>query len=583
MFPRQQKHSAPLQASRKIRRESSLQSAEQQSTQPLISLQQNIGNSATQRVLQAERADQDARQNNILSLQPVIGNSGVQRMLKTPTIQRELFMTSADLSGKKAGGLFDNALSSTFRAIEVALNDFHKANPDDIPTRDKLLRLIVKNCREWLDDKAHKKASDDVKRNSLNTLVEQAKQEFHRIAITKELGVPRILADQLKPPQVTAFFEVVLAFERNDATSALKLFAASKPALGDGGNLIEGFMKRNHITQIDPALGGIMTNSKFEMKSDAANADAITLIKKQAQEKLTRLTKLKADAAAAEALYRADMVAKRNQVSFNDLPADKKALYAKIEEKGYPPDPMKIIHYPILQAGTPEALEYSKLGIEQDQYKALISGDAVKAKSAEKGFKKFTETELYGLMGYTSNLYGAINAPLRFDVGDRTKFTAGHTALTGAITSALNKLKPYKGEVFRHDGDFKGYSSVNVDGAIVSSMSPYSTAVDQKGPASAAEQHEVLEIITSVSGRDVSKMSMFGSKEGEVLFAPGTHFRVVAAFERNRAFWGKAHDESQWRIRGQDSKTGFARAMGALAADDRKNDFHRVVIKVEVA
>lgn len=85
-----------------------------------------------------------------------------------------------------------------------------------------------------------------------------------------------------------------------------------------------------------------------------------------------------------------------------------------------------------------------------------------------------------------------------------------------------------------------------------------------------------------MAGRDVSKMSMFGGKEGEVLFAPGTRFRVVAAFERNQAMWGQDHKREHWEIRGQRDMAYFAQAMTAVEKDDRKKEFHRVVIKMEV-
>jgi hypothetical protein len=592
MFPRQPKSNTPTQTSSKSSKLAS-QPTEGTPAQPIIALQQTIGNAATQRALNSDDADPNDQKNRIIALQPVIGNSGVRGMLRRSSaavIQRRLTITSADLSGKTArsgfGKIKDTSFSSTFRAIEDALDDYHKMGVDENGAQEKILNSILSKCADWLRDKDHQGAADDQKRTGLNKLLTQARLEIRRLQITRELGVPRQTVESFDDNTVEEFWKVVLAFEYGDTKTALSLFAPIKSKLGDGASLIEAFMKRNQVAKIDPALGASMNSSKFEMKSSAGSQQAMQLVKDQAQQKLNRLTQLKADYVRIEAFYQADksdaINKKQKPVSYDDLPPDKKALYTKIEDKGYPPDALKILRYPLLQAGTPEALEYSKLGIEAQHYEAIISGKAVSDKKKEKGFKDFTETELYGVMGYTSNLYGAINSPLRFDVGDKSKFSAGHTALAGSITSALHKMKPYKGEVYRHGGDFKGYSSVNVPGAVVSDMAPLSTAVDQKGPASAAEDHDVLEILTSVSGRDVSKMSMFGGKEGEILFAPGTRFRVVAAFVRDQAQWGKDHADAQWSINNQIHDPYFAQALAAIKRDDRKKDFHRVVIKVEV-
>ncbi len=595
MFSHQPRRSASRQPLRISRRKSSSQS-EESPRSSLVSLQQTIGNAATQRTLHSDTAHQDQRQNQITALQPMIGNSGVQRLLQNPpaapALQRKLLITSAQLSGKAPAAGFgskvkDNAIGSTFRAIEEALDKYHKLGVDESAAQEKILNTVMSKSADWLGDKSHKGADDDQKRTSLNTLLAQAKLEVRRLQITRELGVPRQTVDAFDGNTVEEFWKVVISFEYGDTKAALTKFASIKSKLGDAAQLIEAFMKRNQIAKIDPALASIMNNSKFEMKSTAGSADAIKLIKDQAQQKLDRLAKLKAEYTRMEAFHTADkgdqLAKKQKPLSYDELPADKKALYTKIEDKGYLPDALKILRYPLLQPGTPEALEYSKLGVEADHYLSLIKGKAVQDKKAEKGFEKFTETELYGLMGYTSNLYGAINTPLRFDVGDSTKFSAGHTALAGSMTSALYKLKPYKGDVYRHGGDFKGYSSVNVPGAVVSDMAPLSTAVDQKGPASAAEQHEVLEILTSVSGRDVSKASMFGGKEGEVLFAPGTRFRILAAFERDQDAWGKNHELNQWLANNQHHDPYYSKAMEAVQKDDRKKDFQRVVIKLEVS
>ena len=160
--------------------------------------------------------------------------------------------------------------------------------------------------------------------------------------------------------------------------------------------------------------------------------------------------------------------------------------------------------------------------------------------------------------------------------------THGHKALAGSIASGLNKMKRFEGQVYRHGGEFSGYAEANVLGAVVSDMAPLSTAIKQGGAASGGEQHEVLEVIQSQNGRDVSSLSLFGSGEGEVLFAPGARFRVTAVFVRNGADRDKKHHIDQWRIRNQQDMSNFAQAMTLLQNDSKKDTIRRIVFKTEV-
>lgn len=93
-------------------------------------------------------------------------------------------------------------------------------------------------------------------------------------------------------------------------------------------------------------------------------------------------------------------------------------------------------------------------------------------------------------------------------------------ALTLLAISGLNRVKPATGQVFRHGGLFPGFKELNQVGATVVDMGFVSTARDQPGCIPGAVSHEVLEIITSKSGRDVSPLSLFGAGEREVLFKP---------------------------------------------------------------
>jgi len=72
--------------------------------------------------------NQQRQHDNIRVLQPALGNSRVKRLLQPKSIQRAIHITSDQLSGKKdhklMGIKIDSPLTSTFRAIESALDDF---------------------------------------------------------------------------------------------------------------------------------------------------------------------------------------------------------------------------------------------------------------------------------------------------------------------------------------------------------------------------------------------------------------------------------------------------------------------------
>jgi len=526
----------------------------------ILQLQQTLGNQAVMQMMRQGTIEQAKPKSSSFTLNSL--SMSPQTPSRVTSIQRRLNTTSGDLSGKQArsglGKVLDNAAMSTFRAIEKALDEYHTIDADDNDKRETQLLHIIALSKKWLSDGNHIGPEDVAKQASLKQLEHDANFEVKRIKIIKDIGVPRLTVDKFDERTVNNFYAVVLAFRGGNGKAALDLFETHQAVLKEEASLVRSLMKRNQIDKIDPTLAASMNNPNFTMTATAGSQDAINLIKKQAQEKIHRFEALQAEFTAAQGKLMADLAKPKDQQT------------------------LKQSDFPILTGGTAENKEFTQLKAQQGQYKGIVDGSSIAAKKKEKEFSKFSDSELFGLMGYTSNLYGAINSPLRFDVGDDTKFTAGHRALAGSITSALHKLKPYKGTVYKHGGDFPGYASVNVPGAIVSDMAPNSTAKNQKGPANAGENHEVLEILTSKTGRDVSNASVFGSGEEEVLFAPGTRFRVIAAFERNKSFWDSPHDVSQWAIQGQQNQKYFKQAMAAVAIDTKKDKFHRVVFKEEV-
>jgi hypothetical protein len=151
-----------------------------------------------------------------------------------------------------------------------------------------------------------------------------------------------------------------------------------------------------------------------------------------------------------------------------------------------------------------------------------LAGTAAAKKAGDSTLRKLTVEEITGILLYSTRLYGKINYLLRSRLHELSR---NKQAIAKLAVSGLNKLDAYKGIVYRHSRNFPGYAKVNQEGAIVVDTTFLSTSMTQAGCDSAAEGHEVCEVITSKQGREITMISAF--EEGEVLFRPGTRFRVT--------------------------------------------------------
>jgi hypothetical protein len=495
----------------------------------------------------------------ILSLQHTIGNAAVQRLIgrtsvtHTP-IQRHLNFTSGQLGGKADASLFgkfkDNSAFSTFRKLQSLLDDYHGLGPVEVDRQYDVVTEIVVLCEKWLGDLSHLKQSDAQKEQDIRALQKEAVAEKRNLYVAQKVGLPLVLIEGLSPANFNGLYNAVALLERKDTQGGMAAFTAVKPNLGNSAALIEAFLKRNYITQIDPATAAVMDEKYEQINTNASGGPAaISTIKSAAQAKLDRLKALDAQHAAALA----------------DMTASKGAK--------------KQADYPILAGTGAIAIEYGKLRLQKAQFESIVNGTAMADKHKKSTFAKLTDAEMAGLVGYTSDLYSTVNNPLRKDIGT-SNMAEGSKALIGATASALNKLKPYKGIVYRHADDFTGYAEMHHPGAVVSDTAFLSTAKEQKGCASAAENHGVLEILISKSGRDVSEASVFGNKEAEILFRPGTKFRVSHVLTRAQPQWGQPHNRAHWAPQ---NSPKFAEAMSLLETEGAlMPGFHRVVYKVEV-
>lgn len=142
-------------------------------------------------------------------------------------------------------------------------------------------------------------------------------------------------------------------------------------------------------------------------------------------------------------------------------------------------------------------------------------------------------SEARGINKYTGYPYERIQASLRNGVlpseTSQHKLNGETFNTVKNATSGLNKLPPYVGEVYRNLGLFPGYKELNQVGATVSDMGFLSTTFRAES-VRVWGNAKVLEIIKSKSGKFIKPFSD-KADENEVLFKPGTRFKVTKRFD----------------------------------------------------
>jgi len=144
-------------------------------------------------------------------------------------------------------------------------------------------------------------------------------------------------------------------------------------------------------------------------------------------------------------------------------------------------------------------------------------------------FKVLHPVEVLGIEGYSSSLFKQINPQLRADI---TKLDPAKQSWAQSVTSGLNKLPPYASPtVYRHDSCYPGFLETRTVGATVADFALLSTAKDIAGANAGGQHHEALSVITQHNGKEISPAAFFGG-EGEVMFIPGTRFKVTNRADR---------------------------------------------------
>lgn len=433
---------------------------------------------------------------NLLALQRRIGNNAVQRLIKanrpaqtSDTVQRKMDFQRKYLSGLRSvkARLDQSTLSQLVHEYEVyeGLQD----PTAELASMNKMKSYIEawkkKHPEPLKPADAPKKMVLDQLEKAIDKEIPKATSLANQKHFVQNIGIPASFLSELDDISFHWLVEADQALKQGNVVWANLYFDNLKAKIGDTVKLIKSFMIRYYIHKLDPEVAKALNNQNFRLDDAAKKTSSQTYIDNLAKGRARELEQV------------------QNQ----------------------PRDPHDI------KAGV-KIMEAQVLGPQLKD----IGQAAANKKNEFASLKNLDKEEISGIVGYSSNLYGKYNSPLRNDIGTKG-FDQDTLALVQTTISGLNKLKPFTGTVFRHGSIFPGFKELNREGAVVTDMGFMSSAIDQAACSNAGEDHDVLEIIKSKTGREISDASLFTKKgikgEREVLFKPGSRFRVTKRLDKN--------------------------------------------------
>ena len=471
---------------------------------------------------------------------PVVGRSEHERGAADPSTAVNVHrMTTGSvqrlIDGRKLEGLLSTKGSIMGAAKASSWDDlmhtYHEyasvANKGDRAGKElELLLKMQTKANAWLgkrkaeNDKAVRKgtdgknpesANDERKRDALADLLSKITLELPfvtkrnndpRFALyapraVNDLGLPQRLVGSIDADKVVGLIDAdrALAVGKLDDADLFLQAAVQDP---DVRKLIKSSLMAKNVGSVNPEMSDALTNPKYKLSDPAQIKAGADKAQSLATDRVQKIEEAERN--------------KSNPVKLAAMSPDKKNEHDRLLDEGQR-------HKPTLKS--------LKGAAEKARAAQPKAADTAKH---EETFAEISDDEAGALIGYSTNLYPGFNGPLRAGIDQLAKDQA---ALTKLAISGLNKLPPFNGLVYRHGQNFPGYEAVNQEGGIVSDMAFLSTAVKQQACANAGEFHEVLEVLTSGTGRDLSRLSAFGQGEAEVLFKPGTRFRVTRAVRKH--------------------------------------------------
>ncbi|MBN9386718.1 MAG: hypothetical protein J0I20_01595 [Chloroflexi bacterium] len=490
--------------------------------------------------------------NNILDLQRTIGNQAVMRLMANnpssaarpvspTTIQRKIaFPPNLDKTINNIAATAGNVIfSSTFKDIRDYKTAYLKAKNE--AEEVKYLKKMQTAAQDWKKKNSSSEGKrEQDKHTSMSQLDVLVSKELARIEGAfnlVEVGLPDSFIKELSDNEYSNLIMAVSMAKQGKMEIADVYLDNMRKTRGSAVNLIRSNIVRTHIGKIDAGLAKTMNKSDFKVNDKTAGQSA-KFIQGEADQMIKSFNE---DEEAFKGKYGEKMANETGQLSTHS---------STMKNIGYKDAaPLANLGYAgqVLQAG--QALQTGKPPTEE----------------AKASMKSLTPHEMTTLVGYTSNLYGSFSNPLRQNAGRRA-FKKENLALTETAVSAMNKFKNYVGTVYRHDSIYPGFRELNRPGGVTTDLGFMSTAKEQQAASNGGTHHEVLIILSSKTGKEIGVASIFGG-EGEVLFKPGTRFKVIKTASKDKVQgWQNVDPQIQ----------------KYLDADGKKDMLEMVVIKEEI-
>jgi hypothetical protein len=325
------------------------------------------------------------------------------------------------------------------------------------------------------------------------------------IQVAVSIGLPPSFLRSLPNDTLELINSINILFIKGNARSANEGFTILKTLLPGGTfALVRTSIMRKHLDKLNPELKKTLDNPDFKQKEGGSN-------------------QLAGDFGLSNG-FDANFIA-----SGTSLERYKRELVATDAQIA-----AAATTNPDVVAGIRTAAEFIA------NFKARRKWESENLKLSD--YEKLGKHEKAALSAYSFD-FKQFNTPLRGDLtpgsDDQEGFSQTNMGMAQNLISALNKLPPYVGDVFRHDQDFPGFLEINRVGGTVSDMAFLSTTREANTLTKivGSTEPDVLTILQSKTGRFIkplsnsNSMSHLSKDENEVLFKPGTRFRIIARYD----------------------------------------------------
>jgi hypothetical protein len=352
-----------------------------------------------------------------------------------------------------------------------------------------------------------------------------------------DLGISISYLKVLKPAALDALEQADKELKNKNIKQADKWLAIFQRLEPDTYLLVRSALMRKHLNNINPQLAAVFNDPNFKQMDDAQ--------KKIANDSLgIMLPDGKFQAVAGEGIlgfaqtylkhFSEGLVAKASSLEDEKVlgdSADKEITEHKNRQQA-------LDQWYVNKNKTPplgidkDNKEYRSKGEHVHNYKQRRDWENKNVNAAD--YSKASDHAKTMITAYTFN-YSQFNSPLRGDLTPEAQggnFSNKNLALTQGMISGLNELPLYAGYVYRHDSIFTGFDQLRRVGSVMTDMAVISATREASSLKliSGSGSAEVLSVIRSKTGRFAKPLSQYNARhsdENEVIFKPGTQFRIM--------------------------------------------------------